>query len=131
MAGGASGGEHVQRLDILESIRLDRRRWYSINIPNRGIVSNLPNDSVLEVAAVATARGLVPLPIGELRAPLAAILLRRLGAVGAIVEAAVTGNRKLKAEAMILDGGVSDHAAAVRLAEEMVRAQKQHLPQFA
>jgi alpha-galactosidase len=131
MAGGTSGGEHVQCLDILESIRLDRRRWYSVNVPNQGTVSNLPKDAVVEVAGVATAHGMVPMPIGELPAPLTAILLRRFAAVEAIVEAAVTGSRKLMVEAMILDGGVSDYATASKLTNEMIQTQRQHLPQFA
>jgi len=131
MAGGTSGGEHVQCLDILDSIRRDRRRWYSVNVPNDGTVSNLPDDAILEVPGVATAQGLVPPSIGELPAGITAILLRRLAAVEATVEAAVSGNRKLLVEAMILDGGVSDYQLAARLTEDLLEAQKQHLPQFA
>jgi alpha-galactosidase/6-phospho-beta-glucosidase family protein len=34
-------------------------------------------------------------------------------------------------EAMILDGGVSGHATARKVTEELIQAQRQHLPQFA
>jgi alpha-galactosidase len=125
-----TGGEHEQMLEVLDSMRYDRRRWFAANIPNQGVVSNLPKDSVLEIPCVATAHGMVAPPLGEIPAPIAAVLLRRLGAVEAIVEAAVTGSRKLFAQALVLDGGVENYAQAVKLADALIEAQKQHLPQF-
>ena len=46
-------------------------------------------------------------------------------------EAALTGNRKTMAEALILDGSVSDYATAVKLTDALLKAQAEHLPQFA
>ncbi len=126
----STGGEHMQTLQILDSLWQDRRRTYAANLPNRGCVSNLPKDAVLEVPALATADGMVAPPIGELSIPLTSILLRRLAAVEATVEAAVTGNRKMFAEALILDGGVSDYETATKLADALIEAQCVHLPQF-
>jgi alpha-galactosidase len=125
-----TGGEHEQMLEILDSIQYDRRRWYSANLPNNGTVSNLPKDAVLEVPCVAAANGVVAPPLGEIPQAIAAVLLRRLGAVEAIVEAAVTGNRKLFAQALILDGGVWDYTQASKMVDALIEAQKQHLPQF-
>ena len=62
--------------------------------------------------------------------PIASVLLRRLGAVEATVDAAVAGNRKTTTEALILDGGVSDYATAEKLNEARLKAQAEHLPQF-
>jgi alpha-galactosidase len=127
----ATTGEHEQALEILDSFFHDRRRWYSANVPNDGIVSNLPPDAILEVPAVAAQEGMIAPPIGELPVPIASVLLRRIAAVEATVEAALTGNRKTMAEALILDGGVSDYATAVKLTDALLAAQKEHLPQFA
>jgi alpha-galactosidase len=126
----STGGEHMQTLQILDSLWQDRRRMYAANLPNNGCVSNLPKDAVLEVPAIATADGMVAPPIGELSIPLTSVLLRRLAAVEAIVEAAVTGNRKMYTEALILDGGVSDYATAEKLTDALIEAQCVHLPQF-
>jgi alpha-galactosidase len=126
-----TGGEHEQALEIFDSIRRDRRNWYAANVPNNGAVPNLPKDAVLELPCVATANGLMPVPQAELSPALTAIVLRRLAAIEAQVEAAVTGSRKLFTEALILDGGVSDHATAVKLTDALIAAQKEHLPQFA
>jgi alpha-galactosidase len=123
-------GEHEQALEIVDSFFYDKRRWYSANLPNDGIVSNLPPDAILEVPAVATQEGMVAAPIGEIPIPIASVLLRRLGAVEATVDAALTGNRKTMAEALILDGGVYDYATAEKLTEALLKAQAEHLPQF-
>jgi len=126
----STSGEHMQTLEILDSFWHDRRRMYAANLPNQGCVTNLPRDAVLEVPALATADGMVAPPIGELPVPLTSVLLRRLAAVEATVEAAITGNRKMFAESLILDGGVSDYATAVKLTDALIEAQCVHLPQF-
>jgi len=127
----STGGEHEQALDILDSFFYDKRKWYAANAPNDGIVTNLPPDAILEVPAVATQEGMVAPLIGEMPVPIASVLLRRIGAVEATVEAALTGNRKTMTEALILDGGVSDYATAEKLTEALLKAQAEHLPQFA
>jgi alpha-galactosidase len=127
----ATEGEHMQTMDILSNFYYDRRQEYAVNVPNRGAVPSLPFDSILEVPAVTTQEGMATLPVGEISAPLAAVLLRRIAVVEAAVEAALTGNRKVMVEALILDGGVSDYGTAEKLAEALLKAQAEHLPQFA
>jgi alpha-galactosidase len=131
LAVNRTGGEHEQMLEVLDSMEYDRRRWYSANVPNGGTVPNLPKNSVLEIPCVAGRGGILPLPQAEPPAAITAVLLRRLAAIEAVVEAAVRGSRKLLAEALILDGGVAGHATAVKLADALIEAQKEHLPQFA
>jgi alpha-galactosidase len=127
----STGGEHMQTLDILHNFWSDGRGFYSVNIPNQGCVSNLPDNAVLEIPALATDQGFVVPPIGELPIPITSVLMRRLAAVEATVEAAITGSRKMFTEALILDGGVSDYATAVKLTDALIKAQDVHLPQFA
>lgn len=126
----ATAGEHMQLMDILESIQHDRRQWYSVNLPNASAVSNLPKEAVLELPAAATADGFVPMVIGALSGRISPIVLRRLAAVEAIVEAAATGSRKLLTEALVLDGGVPDYHVAEQLTEDLLSAHAAYLPQF-
>jgi alpha-galactosidase len=49
----------------------------------------------------------------------------------ATARAALTGDRQLFVEALLADGGVADPATASKLADELLTAQKQYLPQFA
>ncbi len=123
--------EHRNFWEVLDSIWHDRRRWSSANLVNRGIVGNLPNDAVVEVAAAATSDGLVAPAYGDLPPAMAAVILRRVAAVEATVEAAVKGNRKLMAEAMMLDSGCPDYPTALKLTEEFLKAHAENLPQFA
>lgn len=121
----------MQTMDILSNFYYDRREEYAVNVPNRGAVSCLPYDCILEIPAVTTQEGMATLPVGEISASMTAVLLRRIAVVEAAVEAALTGNRKVMVEALILDGGVSDYSAAETLAEALLKAQAEHLPQFA
>jgi alpha-galactosidase len=125
-----TSGEHMQTMDILANFYYDRRHEYAINVPNRGAVSNLPADAILEIPGVTTQEGMAPLPVGEIPGGLAAILLHRTAVVEAAVEAALNGNRKMMVEAMLLDGAVSDYSTAEKLTDALLKAQAEHLPQF-
>ena len=123
-------GEHSELVDIIRAMDADRRQVYYANLPNRGAIPNLPSEAVLEMTCVATAQGLRPLQ--ELRYPdiLAATIQRTICAVALAVEAALTGNRRLFVEALLADGAVSDAGVAGKLADELLAAQAQYLPQF-
>lgn len=125
-----SVGEHEQLLDIVRAIEADDRRVFSVNLPNRGAVRNLPDDAVLELPAAATATGLRPLQINDFPEPLAAIITRKLTTVRLTVEAALHGDRNLFIEALLADGSVVDRKVAEDMAAELLEAQRQHLPNF-
>jgi len=125
-----SAGEHEQLLYILRSIGRDERAIFSVNMPNNGAVPNLPADAVLEMPAAATASGLRPLQMLDFPDPLAAIISRRLASVRVTVEAAITGDRNLFYEALLLDGAVNDPAVARTMGDDLLQTQKQFLPQF-
>ena len=123
-------GEHEQLLSILKAIEGDTREVFAANVPNRGAVPNLPDDGILEIPAVATAGGLRPIQIPDFPDPLAAIITRRLAATRLTVEAALTGDRNLLVEAFLTDGAVSDPEVARKMGEELLEAQRPHLPNF-
>jgi alpha-galactosidase len=126
-----AAGEHEQVLDILHSIDADERKMFSANLPNHGVVANLPADAILEVPAVATASGIRAVQITDFPDHLAATLKPKLDSQRITAEAALTGSRKLFVEALLADGCVSDAAIAGRLADDLLKAHKQYLPQFA
>lgn len=125
-----SSGEQEQLLAIIRSVLHDRREIFSCNVVNNGTVPGLPDDSAPEVPGVATARGIRPLAVPDLSAPLTAILNRRLTSVYLALEAAMTGSRDLVVEAMLADGGVTDARVAEALTDDLIQAQAQHLPRF-
>ncbi len=124
-------GEHAQLLDILFSMDGDKRQMFAANLPNRGAIPQLPDEAVLEMSVVAAGRGLLPVQVPDFPDLLAAPLVRKIAAHAVTVEAALTGSRKLFVEALLADGSVNEPATAEKLADELLRAHKQYLPQFA
>jgi alpha-galactosidase len=61
---------------------------------------------------------------------LAAIVTRKLAASALTVEAALTGDRKLLAEALWADGAVSDMETAGKMTGELLEVHRQFLPNF-
>ena len=123
-------GEHEQVIEIIDSIRRNAGRVYSANLPNRGHVPNLPRDAVVESPAIADAAGVRPIAQPPLPAGVAGTLATRFAWVETTVEAALEGSRDKFVQALILDGAVDSVPTAERLADELLAAHAQHLPQF-
>jgi alpha-galactosidase len=124
-------GESEQLFEIMQSLLLDQRRVFSVNMPNHGAVPGLPWDAVLEMPASAGGPGLMPLQSRPLPPALNAKLLAKIAAIEVTVEAALTGSFDLFVEALLTDGSVSDPDAASALASDLIEAHKTHLPLFA
>lgn len=123
-------GEHEQLVEMIKSLILDERKVFSVNIPNEGAVSGIPDDAVLEIPGVATAKGFSSMHVLGFDGPMKDIILKRLPSVDLTVEAALKGDRKLWADAMMLDGAVTDIATAEKLVEDFIKEHGENLPQY-
>ena len=123
-------GEHEQVIDIIDSIRNEGNRIYSVNLPNTGQVPNLPMDAIIESPAVADGGGLRPISQKPLPEGIAGTLATRLRWVETVVEAALEGSRDKFIQALVLDGAVDSYETAVTLADDLLKAQADYLPQF-
>ncbi|HGJ67158.1 TPA: hypothetical protein ENS27_17495, partial [bacterium] len=126
-----STGEHTKLLSILRAIDDDTREIFFANLPNMGAIPNLPNDVFLEMTSVATSQGLKAIQDNDYPDILAAPQLRKIASASITVDAALTGDRKLFVEALLIDGSVSDSFDAEKLADELLKTHEQYLPQFA
>ncbi|SLN74373.1 family 4 glycosyl hydrolase [Roseisalinus antarcticus] len=124
-------GESEQLLQIMQSLMSDRREVFSVNMPNGGMAPALPAHAVIECNAAALAGGMVPLRADPLPEDLNAKLNAKVSAIELTVDAAVSGSRDGMIAALIADGTVQDEAKAAVLAEELLAAHAEHLPQFA
>jgi alpha-galactosidase len=127
---GRSLGEQEQLIPIIRSVLTDSRYTVSVNVPNTGLVPNLPYGAVLEVPGVATARGIRALSVPDFPSHLAGIIERRLAPVQTTVEAALKGDRGLFAEALLLDGAVAARSQADAMVDDFIIAQRKFLPRF-
>ncbi|MGO8704415.1 MAG: hypothetical protein ACLQVA_11400 [Candidatus Brocadiia bacterium] len=125
-----TSGEHEQVIEIIESIRTDAGRAFSVNLPNRGIVPNLPTDAIIECPGIADAGGIRAIAQPPLDPALAGTLAARFQWVETIVEAALAGSREKFVQALLLDGAVESVPMAHQLADDLLRAHAKYLPQF-
>ena len=102
----------------------------AVNIPNRGYISNLPDGAIVEVPGVVGADGVTGLRVGPLPEPIAELCRRQLAIDDLLVEAFVTGDRRLVYQLFAIDPMIQDIDAAVHLADELIAAYQEHLPMF-
>jgi alpha-galactosidase len=73
------------------------------NVPNRNLITNLPQGCCVEVPCLVNAQGLQPTVIGDLPPQLAAICQTNVNVQSLTVEAAITGKREHIYHAVMLD----------------------------
>jgi len=123
-------GEHEALLDIIGSVLDDRQQLFPMNVPNTA-VPGIPAGFVVEMPVAATAAGCVPLSLPELPAGILATITEALYGVEITVDAALSGDRGLFVQALLYDRCVTSRAAAGALADDLLSAHREHLPQFA
>ncbi len=125
------GGEQEQAIEMIEAIRNDAKRVYSANLPNVGQIPNLPADAVVECPCYFDAAGVHPVFTDPMPAALLGTLASRFQWVETVVESAFEGSRDKFVQALLLDGACSSVDQAAHLADELLEAQAEHLPNFA
>lgn len=123
-------GEHEALLDIFAAIESDSGRVFTGNVPNHGLVPQLPSEAVVEVPLVMRPMGWEgrcsrPLP------PAPALhQADRARQQDLNVRAALTGDRDLALESLVADGWVTGYDQARRLLADLLEAQRPYLPRF-
>jgi alpha-galactosidase len=126
--------EGIVVCEVMESVLADRAERFIVNVPNRGLVPNLPVEAVVEVPAVVNAEGVHPVGIGALPTGLAAVLGRHSLVQRLTVDAALHGDRRALREAMTADpllDATLEPDEIEALTKEMLEANAPHLPAFA
>jgi len=117
---------------IIHSMETGRSRVVYGNVPNRGIISNLPDDCCVEVPCVVDSSGITPTHIGALPPHLAALMQTNINVQSLTVEAALTGKREHVYHAAMFD----PHTAAEldldqiwALVDELLTAHRGTIPE--
>ncbi|MDX9971832.1 MAG: alpha-galactosidase [FCB group bacterium] len=103
------------------------------NVPNTGLITNLPNDVCVEVPVYADKRGLNAVHVGALPPQCAALNNVSVAVEEMAVEAALTGNPDLVYYACAYDplcAAVLSLAEIKKMVREMLKKNKPYLPQF-
>ncbi|KIL39159.1 hypothetical protein SD70_21645 [Gordoniibacillus kamchatkensis] len=102
----------------------------AVNIPNRGCITNLAADAIVEVPALVSGYGIQGLTMGELPDGIAALCSMQVNIQRLCVEAAVRGDRNSALQALLVDPVVDSLDGAVRMLDELLTVHKPVLPLF-
>jgi alpha-galactosidase len=125
------GREYASR--IIEAIERNQPYRVNGNVPNSGLITNLPAGCIVEVACLVDGCGIQPTFVGSLPPQLAALNRTSINVQELIVEAALTGDRDLVYQAVAVDpltGTVCTLPEVRRMIDEMLDAEAVWLPQF-
>ena len=119
---------------IIESLETGRVYRGHFNVPNRGVVSNLPDDCIVEVPVYVDGNGFSVPMVGDLPLACTATLSASINVQRMSVLAAVNGDLMLLKQAMLHDpltAAVCDPEEVWQMTDEMLVAQARWLPQYA
>ena len=121
--------EHAE--EIIAAIVADKNMMDdAVNIPNEGFISNLPEDSIVEVPGIVDAQGIHGQKVGALPEPVAELLRREIKVAELTVDAVHHGDRDLALQVLSLDPMIDDLNVARAMLREFLETQKEYLPQF-
>jgi alpha-galactosidase len=124
-------GEEATAITLMEALVLGKRVLFpGINVPNDGLIPNIQSWGILEVPAYIDSLGVHPLSIGQLPRGIAAILSNRLNQYEVTIDAALTGDRSMAIQSLLMDGYVQTIDVAERLLDEVLEAEKKWMPSY-
>ena len=134
----ASGKEKMLKrsretaVDIMKALATNIPFMDVVNLPNIGQIDNLPRGAVVETLGLVDGAGFAPISIGPMPEILRGLTEIHCHVQKMTLEAALTGNRKLALEALMLDPLCAKLApSGVRkMGMELLAATKEYLPQF-
>ncbi|MEO1162991.1 MAG: alpha-glucosidase/alpha-galactosidase [Chloroflexota bacterium] len=118
---------------IIHSMATNTPRRIYGNVPNQGVIKNLPDDCIVEVPCLVDANGIQATNIGRIPPQLAALMQTNINVQSLTVEAAITCKRDHIYHAAMLD----PHTAAelsldqiVAMVDDLIEAHGDYLPAY-
>jgi alpha-galactosidase len=119
---------------ILEALETDRSYWGHFNVRNEGVITNLPEDCIIESLGLVDRSGLNMARGITLADACAATCISSINVQRMSVKAALTGDVDLLKLAVLHDplvGAICTPDEVWQMVDEMLVAQAQWLPQYA
>jgi len=118
---------------ILEAVETNQPIRINGNVPNWGLIDNLPQGCCVEVPCLVDGNGVQPISVGSLPPQLAALNRSNVNVQELVVEAALTGDVDAVYYAVALDpltAAVCTLPQIHAMVGELLKAQARWLPQF-
>ncbi len=101
-----------------------------VDMRNDGAIPGLPDDAVVETTAVVDASGARPLPQRPMPSEMLGLVQHAKAYERLAVKAACSGSRDDVVRALLANPLVGQYPLAADLADEMLAANREHLPRF-
>ncbi|SDK54099.1 alpha-galactosidase [Natronorubrum texcoconense] len=126
-------GEYAAR--IVHSLETGESRRMNLNVPNDGrLITNLPDDAIVEVPCHVDATGVHPCSVGDLPPQLAALNRTNVNVQSLAVDAALERDEDALRRAVKLDplaGAVCTLEEIDGMVDDLLKANAEYLPEFA
>ena len=120
--------EYWRVVPIMEGILIDsHHEELAVNIPNDGLIDNLPRDLVVEVPAIVDKDGVHGVKLGALPKGIAGLLHNQVAVHDLTTEAVLTGSREIALQALLVDPVVDSVRAAEKTLDTILELQKRYL----
>jgi alpha-galactosidase len=127
------GKSHEYGAPIIHSIETGTNLVVWGNVPNTNLITNLPNNSCVEVPCLVNKSGIQPCHIGDLPPQLAAMNMTNINVQQLTVEAVLTGNVDYVYQAVMMDPHTSSVLSLEEIwamTSELLETHKDYLPEF-
>jgi alpha-galactosidase len=127
------GRSHEYASSIVRGLLYDETFKFNGNVPNTGLIANLPDQCCVEVPMIADKSGFQPVHVGALPVELAALNHITTSVTELTVEAALTGDPVAAYRACCYDPVAAAKLSLAEIKEmvdELFQAQAPLLPQF-
>ena len=116
---------------VCEGVARNTHGWLdSANLRNDGLISNLPDDAIVEVPAVVSSLGVQGVRMGPLPEGIAGMCALQAQVQKLNVEAGAEGDRAKLFQALLLEPVGNGSVAAKGIMDELLALEKDLLPQF-
>lgn len=115
---------------LMSAIYNNSETVMTVNTVNKGAISDLPHDSVIEVNCMITKEGPIPLAVGRLPHQIKADILMMKAFEELVIEAAITGEYEKAYLAFVSNPLIKDEMLSKVVLDDLLEAHKEYLPQF-
>lgn len=115
---------------LIDSIYNDKRDIQTVDIRNNGTIYGIDDDSAVEVSAVITKNGPLPLSIGKLPVAVNGLVQHIKSFERITIEAAVEGSYEKAILALGINPLTPSDTVAKAVVDELLEAHKPYLPKF-
>ena len=124
---------HEYGVTIIEAMQTNQPARINGNVPNNGLITNLPSGCCVEVPCLVDGNGIQPVVVGDIPTQLAALNRTNINVQELIIEAALSGDPESVYHAVMLDplsAAVCTLPQIRKMVGELLTQQSQWLPQF-